>query len=356
MQFQEFAIHLMASITLSRRLWLLAPVVLALGFTTSHAQETPAVIPAGTKLVVADQNESLQTLLKASGVHAGFQATVTYANFLGGPAIFEAFRAGALDLALVGNTPPIQAHAAGDILPIVAVRKSSVPDYNLAVRPGLQINSLKELKGKKIAYAEGSGRQPFVLAALKQAGLTRKDVQLIPLRVADFPTAIRTGQVDVAALNEPHFSRYLRDFAVQKASALPDADHALLPTNTLYLYASQAALKNPAKRAAIAQVVQGWAKAGAWQQKHPQEWARAYYVKNQRFSEAEALALVKAEGVISNPLLVDSIADHQKTIDLIVDAGDLPKRLNARDEFDLSFDAVIRQAQQTLQSPQLARN
>ena len=76
------------------------------------------------KLVVADQNEELQTLMIASGEHARLAATVTYANFLGGPAILEAFRAGALDLATVGNAPPIQAHAAGETIPIVAARHS----------------------------------------------------------------------------------------------------------------------------------------------------------------------------------------------------------------------------------------
>ena len=49
----------------------------------------PQNIPAGTKLVVADQNEALQTLIRASGVQAKLSSNVTYANFLGGPAILE---------------------------------------------------------------------------------------------------------------------------------------------------------------------------------------------------------------------------------------------------------------------------
>ncbi len=74
----------------------------------------PAQVPTGTALIVADQNEVLQTLMAASGEQAKLGSKVTYANFLGGPAILEAFRAGALDLATVGNTPPIQAQAAGE--------------------------------------------------------------------------------------------------------------------------------------------------------------------------------------------------------------------------------------------------
>ena len=173
----------------------------------------PPEVPAGTALIVADQNEVLQTLLAASGEQKKLGAKVTYANFLGGPAILEAFRAGALDLATVGNTPPIQAQAAGERILIVAALQSSGLDNGLALRPGLKLSRLEDLRGKRIGYAEGTARQPFVLNALKAAGLTRKDVTFIPLRSADFPDAIRSGEIDVAPLNEPHLSRYLADYA-----------------------------------------------------------------------------------------------------------------------------------------------
>lgn len=301
----------------------------------------PSQIPAGTKLVVADQNEALQTLIRASGAQAKLSSAVTYANFLGGPAILEAFRAGALDLATVGNTPPIQAHAAGEKIPIVAARASSETDYFLAVRPGLKINSLEELKGKSIAYGEGTGRQPFVLNALKLAGLTRKDVKLVPLRAADFPDAVRTGQVDVAALNEPHFSRYLADFADRGASALPKEQNDRLPKSLTYLYASKKALDDPAKAAAIREFVAGWIDASRWSQKNVDAWVDAYYVKRQNLKPADARKIVESEGDYQFPLLASLIAKQQSLIDVIHEAGDLPKRLDAREEFDLRFDEVI---------------
>lgn len=317
----------------------LVAIALPLG---AQAADAPLAkeVPANTKLIVADQNETLQVLMRASGSQKQLAAAVTYANFQGGPAILEAFRAGALDLAVVGNTPPIQAHAAGEVLPIVAVRTNDGPDYQLATRPGLTVNSLQELKGKKIAYAEGTGRQPFVLSALKLAGLSRKDVTLVPLRAGEFQTAIQTGQVDVAALTEPHFSRYLRSYADQKAGALPKAEHARLPTRTSYLYASPKALKDPAKAAAIRDFVQQWVGAGEWAARNPKAWVDAYYVKSQGLKEAEGLAIVQSEGTTRFPRLSDVIPSQQATIDLIFEAGDLPKRLNAAEEFDLRFAPV----------------
>lgn len=320
---------------------LLAPLLGSTSVGVIAQEALPKQIPAGTKLVVADQNEALQTLIRASGVQAKLSSAVTYANFLGGPAILEAFRAGALDLATVGNTPPIQAHAAGERIPIVAARVSSETDYFLAVRPGLRINSLEELKGKSIAYGEGTGRQPFVLNALKLAGLTRKDVKLVPLRAADFPDAIRTGQVDVAALNEPHFSRYLADFADRGASALPKEQNDRLPKSLTYLYASKKALDDPGKAAAIREFVAGWIDASRWSHKNADAWVDAYYVKRQNLKPADGRKIVESEGDFQFPLLASLIAKQQSLIDVIHEAGDLPKRLDAREEFDLRFDEVI---------------
>lgn len=301
----------------------------------------PAKVPDGTALAVGDQNEVLQTLLAASGEAAKLGSRVTYANFIGGPAVLEAFRAGALDVATVGNTPPIQAQAAGERIPIVAAVQASGPAYGIAVRPGLKLTHLEELRGKRIAYSEGTARQPFVLYALKLAGLSRSDVTLVPLRAPDVPDAIRTGQVDVAPLNEPHFSRYLADDADRGAGALPAAETARVPSGPSYLYAAEAALRDPAKTAAIADFVGRWIAALRWSKAQPDAWVDAYYVKGQHLSAADGRKIEAAAGSLSFPRLSSLVAKQQVLADLIFEAGDLPKRLDARDEFDFRFDDVI---------------
>jgi sulfonate transport system substrate-binding protein len=319
----------------------IAAVAVGLSNIAARGQALPTTVPNGTKLVAADQNEELQTLMTASGEQAKLTGKVTYANFLGGPAILEAFRAEALDLATVGNAPPIQAQAAGERIPIVAARLSSKPDYKFAIRPSLAVTTLAEFRGKRIAYAEGTGRQPFVLTALKLAGLTKKDVTLIPLRSADFPDAIRSGQVDIAALNEPHFSRYLADYADRGASAVPSSQYDSLPRRLTYLYASGKALGNPAKTAAIRDFVVHWIAANKWSEANAQAWVNAYYVKTENLKEADGRAIVESDGAFSFPLLRALIKPQQALVDLIYEAGDIPKRLDAKEEFDLRFDEVI---------------
>jgi len=163
----------------------------------------------------------------------------------------------------------------------------------------------------------------------------------VPLRAADFPDAIRSGQVDIAVLNEPHFSRYLVDYQDRGGSALPDDQYAGLPRGLSYLYADGAALKDPAKTAAIRDFVAHWIAANRWAKSNSDAWVDAYYVKKQNLRVVDGRAIVAAQGNISFPLLETLIAPQQKLVDLIYEAGDIPARLDAKDEFDLRFDEVL---------------
>ncbi|GAA2411105.1 ABC transporter substrate-binding protein [Actinomadura vinacea] len=305
----------------------------------------PTTVPAGTKIIFADQNEQDQTLLRASGELARMKTKVEYANFLGGPAILEAFRGDAVDLAVVADTPPIQAQAAGEDVPIIAARQERPYDYHLAIAPGANIRTLRDLKGKKIAYGEGTGRQPYVLRALKKAGLTKKDVTLVPLKAADFPDAVRNRQVDAAPLNEPHYTRYLTEYRSRGGSGLPEAETAGLATGLWFLYARRAALKDPAKAAGIAEYVRHWVRAQWWSSENADAWIDAYFVKNQRLSVADGQTIIRSQGGFSFPKLDQAlIGRQQQTMDLLFEAGDLPKRLQAKEAIDTRFDAVVQAA------------
>ncbi|HUD34200.1 MAG TPA: ABC transporter substrate-binding protein, partial [Variovorax sp.] len=154
---------------------------LALGITAVLGSRATAQqkLDSKTKLVVADQSELVRHLLDASGEGRRLAFDLQLPNFAGGPAIFEAMRAGVLDIAYVGDTPPIQARAAGTLLPIVATFTREVAQYRLVSRPGLVVDKLVDLKARRVSYIEGSGRQVFLIQALNQAGLGLKDVQLV---------------------------------------------------------------------------------------------------------------------------------------------------------------------------------
>ncbi|MEU4343715.1 ABC transporter substrate-binding protein [Nocardia sp. NPDC023852] len=302
----------------------------------------PTEVPAGTTLVVADQSERLQSALRISGELDKFPFKVEFANFVGGPAILEAFRAGAADVAQVGDVPPIHALVAGQDVPIVAAYQTSTTALKLAVAPGKPVTTLADLKGKKIAYAEGTAQQAAVLRAIDKAGLKTSDVQLVRLQLAEFLDAVRTGQVDVAPLIEPNVTRFLR---TPGTTLLPDSETAGIYSGLAYLYARRAIVQDPAKAAATRALVTAFVQAYQWANTHPEEWASQYYVENQKVSADDAERIVDSVGTYVFPHLDQQLVDRQQdTIDAIAKAGELPKKVQAGNGFDLRFDAPISQA------------
>ncbi|WP_052198345.1 ABC transporter substrate-binding protein [Pectobacterium fontis] len=316
-------------------------IALFLGFLSAMAQ-------AGThvELRFADQNEETKNMVSASGEDKNLNYDITFANFIGGPAILEAFRSDALDIGIVGNTPPIQAQAANVPLLIVAARENQSPDYQYALRPGLSITSLADFKNKKIAYAEGTAREVFILQTLKEAGLTPSDVTLVRLRAGDFPTALQFGQVDIAPLTEQQFGRYIKQNNIPK-TAFPDALYQTLPKKQVYLYASKKSLDNPDKKDAINDFITRWVNANKWTELHQSEWINAYYVKSQGLSSEDGKTVLQIRGQSTFPLLTSMISNQQKLIDILSASGSIPHSLSAEKEFDLRFNTVATQAAQS---------
>lgn len=306
-----------------------------LGITPAHAAD------AASKLVVADQSELVRNLLEASGQRKSLDFEIEFPNFAGGPAILEAIRAGALDIAYVGDTPPIQARASGTLLPIVATFTRELAQYRLTSRPGLTINKLSELKGKKVSYVEGSGRQVFLIEALNRAGLKLEDVTLVNLRVADLPDALRSGAVDVAVLQEPFVTRLTNQAG---ASPVLDPEERKLLPSTSYFYARPDVLADPAKVEAIKKFLAAYVKAGNWSNEHETEWAKFYYTDFQRVSSEDSAAIISGQSPLIFQTSKEAIPHHQKLIDILYQAGSLKQDFDAKGSFVDTFDTVIEQS------------
>ena len=69
------------------------------------------------------------------------------------------------------------------------------------------IADIKDLKGKKIAYASGSYAQHLLALVLDQAGLTFDDVESVNLGAADSPAALANGDVDAIVIWEQFITK-----------------------------------------------------------------------------------------------------------------------------------------------------
>lgn len=148
---------------------------------------------APTSLIVKDQ-KLLEKALPNTRIEWVFsQGSNRSLEYLNGNSIDFASTAG---LAAVLN------RANGS--PIKTVYIQSQPEWTaLVVSKNSPLKSLKDLKGKKIAATKGTDPFLFTLQALDTVGLTKKDVQLIPLQHPDGKIALERNQVDAWAGLDP---------------------------------------------------------------------------------------------------------------------------------------------------------
>jgi len=300
----------------------------------------PTTVPAGTKIVVGDP--TTQKALELSGQLDKVSGFVQFANLSGGPQTTEAFRAKALDVGSVAEIPSIHATWTGLKVKIVAskFRQDPLhhPIYELGVAPGVQVKTLEDLRGKKIAFSPGQAQGALILKVLKKAGLTKEDVQLIELPSTGdiYTNALAAKQVEVAPIGGVQIKRYLSKYGKEGGTTIQHG----LRDDAGHLYVDAASLENPTKAAAIRQYVAAWGVAQDWIDKHPKEWIEGYYVKDQGLTPEDGQWLVDNAGHpdISSDWS-DAIKRHQETIELLAEETGNPV-IQAADLYDLRFQTV----------------
>ncbi|QBE63320.1 sulfonate ABC transporter substrate-binding protein [Pseudoduganella lutea] len=210
----------------------------------------------------------LLTMMKRQGnVEKAFAAAgtaVKWVEFPAGPQMLEALNAGSIDVGTTGAPPPIFAQAAGIDVVYVGAEPPPVASEAIIVKPGSPIRTVAQLKGKRVAFAKGSGSHLLLVAALNKAGLTIRDVQPIFLGPSEARAAFDGGSVDAWVVWDPYLA------AAQKAyGARVVADYTgLLQANGFYL-ASRAFVKRAPQ--AVGTLLEQIALAGKWANAHQQD-------------------------------------------------------------------------------------
>lgn len=302
----------------------------------------PDEVPEGTVLRVGDP--PTQAALELSGLGDDLETEIEWANINGGPKTLEAFRGDALDVGSVADIPPLFATWTGTDVRIVAVRDTvdplEHPVYELGVAPGVDVETIEDLRGKTIAYSPGQAQGAFVLRVLAEAGLTQDDVELVELQSVDdvYVNALGSNQVEVAPLGQqlvaPYLAKYSSDGGTTVNGGVRD--------DAWTLYAPTEVLEDADKAAALREYAAVWAEAQEWINTHPEEFAEGFYVEKEGLSPEDAAAIVEANGTYEVPTDWDEfIARHQETADLLVEEqGQEP--LQVEDIYDRRFEGVTR--------------
>jgi len=91
--------------------------------------------------------------------------------------------------------------------PIRTVFLYSQPEWTaLVVGKNSTLSSVAQLRGKKVAATRGTDPWFFLLRALRDNGMTQRDIELVDLQHPDGRIALERGQVDAWAGLDPHMA------------------------------------------------------------------------------------------------------------------------------------------------------
>ncbi|MDQ8996647.1 sulfonate ABC transporter substrate-binding protein [Acinetobacter soli] len=151
-------------------------------------------------LPIVKQRGDLDLALKAQGIQ------VKWVEFPAGPQLLEGLNVGSVVFGESGEAPPIFAQAASPNLVYVANQPAAPNAEALIVQKNSPIQSIQDLKGKRVALNKGSNVHYLLLKLLEKNQLTLQDIQVVYLPPADARAAFEKGAVDAWVIWDPFFA------------------------------------------------------------------------------------------------------------------------------------------------------
>ena len=191
----------MTSIRLHRRLALAAAASLALLGTAALAQTKEVTIAHQDMLdpyrIVMESGE----LEKATGYK------INWRMFGGGGDVIRAMASGDVQIGEVGSAGVATAANQGQNIKLFWILDDIADAEALVARNGSGINSVKDLKGKKVATPFVSTAHYQLMADIKSEGVDPKSVTVMNMRPPEIAAAWERGDIDAAFIWEPVLSR-----------------------------------------------------------------------------------------------------------------------------------------------------
>jgi sulfonate transport system substrate-binding protein len=305
------------------------------GAQAASTTTTTYKIPSGTVLNIGDQEQFLQTALEDSGALKGAPYKVNFVEFDSGPLVNAGFAAHQIDLGFMGDLPAALAVQSGLPVKAVAAMLPIGASEFLLAKPG--ITSISQLKGQPVAYTTGTAEQAFALRALATAGLSQKDVTQVNVALDQLGTALESGSAVASVVSVEQKVEYQQTNPTAQVLA---TELTVKPASYDYMLATETALHNKAKSAAISDFEVRLIKAENWVKTHEAQYNTEYYVNLFHLTTAEAQLILKAGGTYKYvPLNGSEVNALQNVVDLLSNAGAIPKSFNVAPLFSTAASA-----------------
>ncbi len=279
-----------------------------------------------TSLEVLRTQKFLEQQLEPLGI------SVTWSSFLAASTLIEALSNGTIDFCGGGGTASIFSQAAEHLFVRVARDKYTAPKGQaILVLENSPIQTLADLKGKKIGFDQGSSAHYVLIRALEKVGLEYSDIEPIYLTQPEALPQFRRREIDAWVVWVPYTP-------TQTRSAYPGRCIADLET----IFGDKASLEVPTLYYAIPELVRDYPdilkvileevnEAGAWAKKQELEVA-------QRLADHHQLDPVIVENLQRRsleraiiPIDEPTLRALQHQANLFRDLKLIPERINVKD-------------------------
>ncbi|RZS82299.1 sulfonate transport system substrate-binding protein [Phyllobacterium myrsinacearum] len=307
---------------LTRRLF--AALVLAataVAATASYAAEPLQEYKIGfqkTSLpVIAQQQKVIEKALEPKGIK------VKWVEFTAGPPLVEALNVGSIDVGWVGDAPPIFGQSAGSAIVYVAALPSNGKGEAIFVKPGSAVQSLADLKGRKVGVGKGTSAYNLLVAALEKAHIGYDEITPVYLSPADAAAAFASDKIDAWAVWDPFFA--IAETRYQPRILARSSD--VLDVNTYFLANRGFAAAHPD---VVTTTIDALKQAAAWAEANKDKVAAALHEVTGVPLEAQTIAANRSVFGIF-PITPEIVAHQQETADRFFKLKLIPKAIRISD-------------------------
>jgi sulfonate transport system substrate-binding protein len=269
------------------------------------------------KLVLLKGKGSLEEKLKPLGYK------VVWTEFPSGPPLLEALNVGAIDFGNTGEAPPIFAQAAGAPIQYVAYEPPAPKGEAILVPKDSKLNSVADLKGKKVALNKGSNVHYLLVKALEKAGVKYSEIEPVFLAPADARAAFERGSVDAWVIWDP-----FQAAAEAATGARTLADGTGIVANYQFYFSSKKFLDSDPK--AIDAVLEQLNEVDEWTKKD-------IHAVAEQIAPAVGLPVAVVEVALKRqsygikPITDGVVAEQQQVADTFFGLGLIPKAIKISD-------------------------
>lgn len=295
------------------------------GFTTlAVALMAMPVLAQDVVLRVGDQVGAERARLEAAGLLDDVPYRIEWSVYPAAVNLHEALKAGAIDLGSSADSPAVSAIAGGSKVRIAAAFNNGGKGTSIIVPEDSDIASVADLRGKTISpTTRGSVSHYLVLGALKQAGIDPSEVTLAFLAPTDASAAFQAGSIDAWGTWGVYTARSI---GVLNAKKLLDG--AGINSGYSVYAATEEALADPARRAAIADYADRIERAYAWSRDNREDFLDFYSAFTKQDREVVEPMFDEQTAYTRRPVDDAFAADLQQVHDTWVEAGVLSGTLD----------------------------